>query len=136
MHRWNKRSGLGESFSGSESSNNNRSYPLCPKPRRIQPASQMPEFLINPIPCSKHKSEQKLGILNLIPDNNNNNNKKGAGDQCRERSEVCSCCCWSYGSPPRRTENPLVQDVRFIKEQMDLISHQFGFASTASATHV
>ncbi|CAN1226504.1 hypothetical protein LINPERPRIM_LOCUS2665 [Linum perenne] len=97
----------------------------------------MPDFL-NPLTCSKHVTdEKKVEILSLIPENK----KVGA-----ESITSCWCmsCCYS-GSPPGRTENPLVNDVRFIREQMDLISHlprtthlsdQFAFSSSASASPV
>ncbi|KAK7250858.1 hypothetical protein RIF29_33586 [Crotalaria pallida] len=86
--------------------------PLCPKPRKLSPG--IPEFL-KPIRCSKHSQpniDEGSGVLNMIIEKNADG-----------REMVCSCClpsCYS-GSPPRRTENPLVHDVEFI-HQVELVS--------------
>ncbi|KAK7852521.1 hypothetical protein CFP56_038838 [Quercus suber] len=68
--------------------------PLCPKPRRIGPA--IPEFL-KPQRCSKHSTDGRDSICN-----------------------GCTPSCY-MGSPPRRTDNPLVHDVQFV-HQMELLS--------------
>ncbi|KAK1577020.1 hypothetical protein Q3G72_018495 [Acer saccharum] len=85
--------------------------PLCPKPRRLKPS--VPDFLKLP-KCNKHNSQQQpTGILHLISD---------------ERVDVkdptcngtCTASCFA-GSPPRRTDNPLIHDIKFV-HQMELLS--------------
>ncbi|KDP23962.1 hypothetical protein JCGZ_25350 [Jatropha curcas] len=78
--------------------------PLCPKPRRL--GHTLPEFL-RPLRCSKHSqpiSDGRSGILNLITDK--------AIDGKESICIGCSPSCYS-GSPPRRTDNPLIHDVQF-----------------------
>ncbi|GMN28912.1 hypothetical protein TIFTF001_002228 [Ficus carica] len=82
--------------------------PLCPKPRRLGPS--IPDFL-KPLPCSNHSernTDPRSGILNVIAD------KNVEGREC-----VCLPACYS-GSPPGRTDNPLVHDVQFVQYQMEL----------------
>ncbi|XP_062101890.1 uncharacterized protein LOC133808985 [Humulus lupulus] len=111
--------------------------PLCPKPRRpVGPA--IPDFL-KPHRCSNHSqssSDGRSGILNLIED------KNGVVER---RECICSGCssavpaCYS-GSPPGRTDNPLVHDVQFTQYQMELLSpltrtnlsDRFGFTNSTS----
>ncbi|KAJ7953168.1 Zinc finger CCCH domain-containing protein 7B [Quillaja saponaria] len=88
--------------------------PLCPKPRRLPPS--IPEFL-KPLRCNKHSQPNSYGrsggVLNLITEEKNTDG----------REPVCSGCspyCYS-GSPPGRTENPLVHDVQFL-HQMEVVS--------------
>ncbi|KAK7360258.1 hypothetical protein VNO77_02241 [Canavalia gladiata] len=103
--------------------------PLCPKPRRLSPS--IPEFLM-PIHCTKHSQpniDYGSRVLNMIPEKNADG-----------RELLCNGClpsCYS-GSPPRRTENPLVHDVEFL-HQMEVVSplartklsDKFGFTSAS-----
>ncbi|XP_054808342.1 uncharacterized protein LOC129310511 [Prosopis cineraria] len=87
--------------------------PLCPKPRKLPPA--VPEFL-KPLRCSTHsqpKGNEESRVLNMITEKNTH-----------EKELVCSAGCLPScysGSPPRRTENPLIHDVEFL-HQMDIVS--------------
>ncbi|GAB2282878.1 hypothetical protein Dimus_017412 [Dionaea muscipula] len=102
------------------------SYPVCPKPRR--PVSSIPEVLINPLirSCSKHmyssvpnsNGSRISGILNIIDD------KQPPSETRHDQYSTCSGCsppCYP-GSPPGRTDNPLVHDVQFLQHQMELLS--------------
>ncbi|KAJ1380034.1 hypothetical protein SESBI_46375 [Sesbania bispinosa] len=103
--------------------------PLCPKPRRLSPS--IPEF-IKPIRCSKHSHPniyEGNGVLNMITEKN-----------AEGRELICNGClpsCYS-GSPPRRTENPLVHDVEFL-HQVEVftplartkLTDKFGFSSAS-----
>ncbi|PKI74417.1 hypothetical protein CRG98_005181 [Punica granatum] len=129
--------------------------PLCPKPRR--PGCATPELLV-PFRCTQHRFHSALclnyylfkgnalirectylnifspsqptgdgrsGILNLIVD------KAVEG-----REPTCTGClppCYA-GSPPSRTDNPLIHDVQFIRQTELLspftrtkLSDKFGF---------
>ncbi|KAL2504390.1 Uncharacterized protein Adt_20011 [Abeliophyllum distichum] len=93
-------------FKGSDST------PLCPKPRRL--GSALPEYL-NPLNCSKNRkpnSDARSGVLFMLAEKTTN----GRGCMCTG----CSPSCYS-GSPPRRTDNPLVHDVQFV-HQMEVFS--------------
>ncbi|KAI9080427.1 hypothetical protein K1719_037541 [Acacia pycnantha] len=86
--------------------------PLCPKPRKVSPA--IAEFL-KPLRCSTHShpnAREESGVLNMIAEKNSNEKELGC-------STGCLPSCYS-GSPPRRTENPLVHDVQFLHHQMDI----------------
>ncbi|KAI4327781.1 hypothetical protein L6164_020204 [Bauhinia variegata] len=105
--------------------------PLCPKPRRLSHA--IPEIL-KPLKCPKHSqptSDERMGVLNMITEKNRD-----------VKEPICNGClpsCYS-GSPPRRTENPLVHDVEFL-HQMELVSpfarsklsDKFGFAAASAS---
>ncbi|KAF5753071.1 hypothetical protein HS088_TW01G00989 [Tripterygium wilfordii] len=109
---------------------NGHHQPLCPKPRRL--GSPIPEFL-KPLRCSKHSQEDingRNGILNIIAEKRNDHGREATCTGCSPR-------CYS-GSPPGRTDNPLVHDVHFI-HQMELspfkrtnLSDKLGFTSSAS----
>ncbi|KAL2576913.1 hypothetical protein AAZX31_16G109700 [Glycine max] len=103
------------------------SQPLCPKPRKLSPSIH--EFL-KPIKCTKHSQpniNDESGVLNMITEKN----AEAREFQCNG----CLPCCYS-GSPPRRTENPLVHDVEFL-HQVEVasplartkLSDKFGFTS-------
>ncbi|KAL4363124.1 hypothetical protein GQ457_04G021710 [Hibiscus cannabinus] len=99
--------------------------PLCPKPRRVGPA--IPDFL-KPLKCTKHSqqnSDGRSGVLKMIADKTNDG-----------REAACTGCwpsCYE-GSPPGRTDNPLVHDVHFV-HQMELLSpflsDKFGIPSAS-----
>ncbi|XVF15969.1 hypothetical protein REPUB_Repub09cG0201700 [Reevesia pubescens] len=103
--------------------------PLCPKPRRVGPA--VPEFL-KPLRCNKHSqpnNDGSSGVLNMI-----------AEKTIDGRESACTGCspsCYA-GSPPGRTDNPLVHDMHFV-HQMELLSpftrtklsDNFGFTSAS-----
>ncbi|XP_029128156.1 uncharacterized protein LOC114916171 [Cajanus cajan] len=105
------------------------SQPLCPKPRKLSPS--IPEFL-KPIRCTKHSQPNNInggsGVLSMITEKNADG-----------REFLCNGClpCYS-GSPPRRTENPLVHDVEFL-HQVEVVSplartklsDKFGFTSAS-----
>ncbi|KAJ8764258.1 hypothetical protein K2173_005998 [Erythroxylum novogranatense] len=114
MHHLTVKSNLVDS--GSEATKlgfGGNNQPLCPRPRRLSPT--MPDFLKS-LRCSKHSQpipDGRSGILNLIP----------GKTSAEGRDSVCTGCsqsCYS-GSPPGRTDNPLVHDVQFI-HQMELLS--------------
>ncbi|KAI5684017.1 hypothetical protein M9H77_05245 [Catharanthus roseus] len=85
----------------------NNNVPLCPKPRRLGPT--LPEFL-KPFGCSNNSqlhSDGRSGILDMITEK--------AMDERESICTGCSLSCYS-GSPPGRTDNPLVHDVQFIHQ--------------------
>ncbi|XP_057466228.1 uncharacterized protein LOC130755721 [Actinidia eriantha] len=90
-------------------------FPVCPKPHRA--GSAIPEFL-KPLKCSKHSQQNpddRSGFLNMIAEKTIDGREK--------EESVCAGCsplCYS-GSPPGRTDNPLVHDVQFI-HQMEVFS--------------
>ncbi|ESR38615.1 hypothetical protein KPL70_019383 [Citrus sinensis] len=92
--------------------------PLCPKPRR--PAAAVPEFL-KPPRCSKHSFDNnnqanddgKSGGLNIITE-------KPVDGKEPILCNGCNPSCYP-GSPPGRTDNPLIHDVQFL-HQMELLS--------------
>ncbi|XP_028075069.1 uncharacterized protein LOC114277374 [Camellia sinensis] len=103
--------------------------PVCPKPRRL--GSPLPEFL-NPLRCTKHSqpnTNERSPILNIM-----------AEKTIDGRESVCTGCSvsWYSGSPPSRTDNPLVHDVQFM-HQMEVfspftrtkLSDKFGFTSAS-----
>ncbi|KAE9607826.1 hypothetical protein Lalb_Chr09g0334261 [Lupinus albus] len=77
----------------------------------------------------KQNIDEGNGVLNMITEKN-----------ADKREMICSGClpCCYSGSPPRRTENPLVHDVEFI-HQVELVSplsltklsDKFGFTSAS-----
>ncbi|XP_011078952.1 uncharacterized protein LOC105162583 [Sesamum indicum] len=81
--------------------------PVCPKPRRL--GSTLPaQFLNHPCLCREHHdadSDGRSGILDIIAE------KRMDG---RDEIGRCNRCWWS-GSPPGRTNNPLVHDVHFLQ---------------------
>ncbi|CAH9105843.1 unnamed protein product [Cuscuta europaea] len=103
-------------------------FPLCPKPRRL--VSTHPEFL-QPLSCSKHSQMNIDGsrseVLNII------------GDHQKIRDVTYSTTLCYSGSPPGRTDNPLIHDVQFVHNQMQLfspltrtkLSNKLGFTSTS-----
>ncbi|KAL1824982.1 hypothetical protein DCAR_0313088 [Daucus carota subsp. sativus] len=108
-------------------------HPVCPKPRRL--GSAVPE-LLKPLKCSKHSQlnpDYRSGILGVIAE------KTAEG-----REIICSGCsptCYT-GSPPSRTDNPLVHDVQFVHQMEPFLplaaprrnlSDKFGFASASPA---
>ncbi|GAB4848433.1 hypothetical protein Ancab_003130 [Ancistrocladus abbreviatus] len=94
-----------------------KNFPLCPKPRRL--VSSIHEVL-KPLRCSKHRcsnvpdGDQRPEILDMI--DTNKMNEETEYSTCNG----CSPPCYS-GSPPGRTDNPLVHDVLFM-HQMELLS--------------
>ncbi|WVZ23991.1 hypothetical protein V8G54_002535 [Vigna mungo] len=105
------------------------SQPLCPKPRKLSPS--IPEFL-KPIKCNKHSDSNVNNgsqVLDMISEKN--------ADAREFLCNGCLPCCYS-GSPPRRTENPLVHDVQFL-HQVEVVSplaraklsDKFGFISAS-----
>ncbi|GLT39292.1 hypothetical protein SLA2020_134900 [Shorea laevis] len=128
MHHFPDKSGLVDS--GKETRSNQQ--PLCPKPRRLGPV--VPEFL-KPLRCTKHSpmdiEDGRNRVLNMI-----------AGKSVDKREFPCTGCSPVYysGSPPGRTENPLVHDVQF-HHQMELhspftrtkLSDKFDLTSTSPA---
>ncbi|KAH7519884.1 uncharacterized protein LOC107424456 [Ziziphus jujuba] len=133
MHHLAVKSNLVDSDSGVDRLNSGTNFlqPLCPKPRRLGPA--IPEFL-KPLRCTKHSqanTDGRNGILNIITE------KNSEGREC-----ICNWCsppaCYS-GSPPGRTDNPLVHDVQFMNQMEHLspfsrtkLSDKFGFTSASA----
>ncbi|CAH9143153.1 unnamed protein product [Cuscuta epithymum] len=117
-------------------------FPLCPKPRRL--VSAHPEFL-QPLSCSKHSVCKLVSEMNII-DGGRSEVLSIIGDHQKIRdvtdsTTLCSRCssssCYS-GSPPGRTDNPLIHDVQFVHNQMQLFSpltrtNKLGFTSTSPA---
>ncbi|OIT33281.1 PREDICTED: uncharacterized protein LOC109206210 [Nicotiana attenuata] len=99
--------------------------PICPKPRK--PGSTLPEFLksLNYNDNSQKNFDGRSGILNIVADKTRDGRK--------------SPSCYS-GSPPGRTDNPLVHDVQFIRQMEHFspltrtkLSDKFGFTSVSPA---
>ncbi|KAK4430344.1 hypothetical protein Salat_1335100 [Sesamum alatum] len=90
--------------------------PVCPKPRRV--GSTLPaQFLNHPCLCRKlhdRDSDGRSGILDIIAE------KRMDGRDELGRCKRCSSPM--MGSPPGRTNNPLVHDVHFLQlhARMDL----------------
>ncbi|XP_048128623.1 uncharacterized protein LOC125312872 [Rhodamnia argentea] len=96
----------------------NMKRPICPKPRRLRSAT--PD-LLKSLRCSKHcqqNGDARSATADPVGD------KVGlviqTGDEDESPGAGCSPPC-GVGSPPTRTDNPLVHDVRFIR-QMELLS--------------
>ncbi|GAB2231942.1 hypothetical protein Droror1_Dr00010961 [Drosera rotundifolia] len=106
-----------------------KNHPVCPKPRR--PISSIPEVLNPLVRCSKHRhsyvpySSARNGTLNIID------------EKSSEYSTCCGCSQLYYpGSPPGRTDNPLIHDVQFRSQWSSFphhsqtnLSDKFGYAS-------
>ncbi|KAG8373616.1 hypothetical protein BUALT_Bualt11G0042800 [Buddleja alternifolia] len=79
--------------------------PICPKPRRL--GSALPaQFLDNPFQSSKRyhvNCDGRSGILDII------------SDKRMDREESGGCSSTTCGSPPGRTDNPLVHDLHFLQ---------------------
>ncbi|KAI3415134.1 uncharacterized protein J3R85_015449 [Psidium guajava] len=96
----------------------NTKQPICPKPRRLRSAT--PD-LLKSLRCGKHcrqSGDARSTTGNVVVD------KVGfviqTGDEDESPGAGYSPPC-GVGSPPTRTDNPLVHDVRFIR-QMELLS--------------
>uniref|UniRef100_A0A1D1XVW5 Zinc finger CCCH domain-containing protein 7B n=1 Tax=Anthurium amnicola TaxID=1678845 RepID=A0A1D1XVW5_9ARAE len=86
-------------------------HPVCPKPRR--PVAPVPEFLC-PLSCKHSHSSYEGGSKVLdIQSGKRNDGRESVSIGCPP-----SCYC---GSPPSRSDNPLVHDVEFV-HQMELFS--------------
>ncbi|KAK4791279.1 hypothetical protein SAY86_031692 [Trapa natans] len=106
---------------------NQPKQPLCPKPRRL--GCTTPEVLM-PSRCIQHSQpaavDGRSGVLNLIMD-------KTAAEGRESTCVGCLPPCY-VGSPPTRTDNPLIHDVQFIRQTELLspltrtkLSDKFGF---------
>ncbi|KAK6922547.1 hypothetical protein RJ641_010851 [Dillenia turbinata] len=112
MHRWAVNNLVNAGPEATELRFGCNNTPICPKPRRA--GSTVPDILKQHT-CGKHSQQITDGrskILNMIAEKSNDG-----------RESVCTGCslsCYS-GSPPGRTENPLVHDVQFV-HQMEVLS--------------
>ncbi|KAL5081153.1 hypothetical protein RYX36_009574 [Vicia faba] len=111
MHRPTVKSNFVDLYSDKEMiASRNYDHPICPKPIRLSPS--IPDFL-KPIKCSKHSHQiidERNGVLNMFIE-------KNVVDGMESICNGCLPCCYS-GSPPRRTENPLVHDVEFLHKMV------------------
>ncbi|KAI3922524.1 hypothetical protein MKX01_006213 [Papaver californicum] len=138
MHRLGVKSSLGDSGSeltklrfGGGGGRGEEPPPACPKPRRL--GAGLPDFL-KLHKCTKHSqvsTDGRSDILNMIASANKVEETVESG------CTGCSHLCY-VGSPPSRSDNPLVHDVEFI-HQMELLSpftrsklsDRFGFTSVS-----
>ncbi|XP_030442283.2 uncharacterized protein LOC115664495 [Syzygium oleosum] len=114
----------------------NAKRPICPKPRRLRSAT--PD-LLRSLRCSKHcqqNGDGRSAIGNPLVD------KVGliiqAGDEDESPGIGCSPLPCGVGSPPTRTDNPLVHDVRFVHQMEHLspfspanLANKFNFPSAS-----
>ncbi|KAL8168394.1 hypothetical protein V2J09_009893 [Rumex salicifolius] len=92
--------------------------PVCPKPRR--PVFHVPEVL-RPLRCSKHRNScSPNDMTHYLIDSRVNNSGHNRND---DQAATCTGCSTPYyaGSPPSRTNNPLIYDEEFVN-QMEMLS--------------
>ncbi|XP_026661055.2 uncharacterized protein LOC113462829 isoform X2 [Phoenix dactylifera] len=98
--------------------------PACPKPRR--PGLAVQEFLY-PLNCKhSHSSHQgSSDVLGMI------SSKNDAGREAMSTGCPPSCYC---GSPPTRSDNPLVHDVQFVHQACSINWLSTGASAVTSIT--